>query len=212
MKTDHLIAALAADAAPRGPGLRPALAGALALGALLAALVFAALLGVRGSFMASLSSPQFLLKFLVTALLAGTSLMLVERLARPGVRRRRFWFLLLVPVAILAGAVGAELARLPTALWETRMVGTNWLLCLTFVPLIALAPLALALLALRRGASEAPAWSGFAAGLLAGAIGAFLYAAHCPDDSPLFVAVWYTLAILSVGVLGAIAGRTLLRW
>ncbi len=48
--------------------------------------------------------------------------------------------------------------------------------------------------------------------LMAGGLGAAFYAAHCPDDSPLFVAVWYTLAIALVTGLGALAGRRLLRW
>ena len=212
MRTDHLIAALAADAAPQGAGLRRALAGALVVGIVLAALVFAELLGIRESFMASLSSPRFLFKFVFSLLLAVISLLLVERMARPGTDRRRRWRLLLLPVAALAGAVAVELVTLPTDLWESRMMGSNWLVCVTFVPIISFAPLVLGLLALRKGASETPALSGFVAGLLAGGIGAFLYAAHCPDDSPLFVAVWYTLAILGVGAMGAIAGRRILRW
>ncbi|HUI21148.1 MAG TPA: NrsF family protein, partial [Methylocella sp.] len=57
-----------------------------------------------------------------------------------------------------------------------------------------------------------PALAGAAAGLLAGAIGAAFYATHCPDDSPLFVATWYTLAIAFVTAIGAIAGARLLRW
>jgi hypothetical protein len=35
---------------------------------------------------------------------------------------------------------------------------------------------------------------------------------HFPDDSPLFVAAWYTLAITFVSALGAVAGARLLRW
>ena len=54
--------------------------------------------------------------------------------------------------------------------------------------------------------------AGAAAGFLAGAIGAALYATHCPDDSPLFVAAWYSLAIGFVAALGAVAGSRLLRW
>jgi hypothetical protein len=50
------------------------------------------------------------------------------------------------------------------------------------------------------------------AGLFAGAIGAACYATHCPDDSPLIVAPWYTLAIGFVVAIGAVAGRRLLRW
>jgi len=43
-----------------------------------------------------------------------------------------------------------------------------------------------------------------AAGLVAGGLSAALYATHCTDDSPLFVATWYTIAIAAVTVLGAI--------
>ena len=57
-----------------------------------------------------------------------------------------------------------------------------------------------------------PFQAGAAAGFLAGAIGAALYATHCPDDSPLFVAAWYSLAIGFVAALGAVAGSRLLRW
>jgi len=50
------------------------------------------------------------------------------------------------------------------------------------------------------------------AGLFSGAVAAAIYAAHCPDDSPLFVALWYSLAIAIVAAAGGIAGRLALRW
>ena len=42
--------------------------------------------------------------------------------------------------------------------------------------------------------------------------GAALYAIHCTEDSPLFYAVWYGLAILVATAIGAALGRFLLRW
>jgi hypothetical protein len=75
-----------------------------------------------------------------------------------------------------------------------------------------LAPLAILIAVLRGGATTAPVRTGALAGLLAGAIGAVFYAAHCPDDSPFFVACWYTIAIGAVTILGALAGGRLLRW
>ena len=65
---------------------------------------------------------------------------------------------------------------------------------------------------LRSAAPASPALAGAAAGLLAAASGAALYAFHCFDDSPLFVVTWYTLAALVVMAIGALAGRRLLRW
>ena len=64
----------------------------------------------------------------------------------------------------------------------------------------------------RQGAPQNPVRAGAIAGLLAGGIGATLYAVHCFDDSPLFVATWYTLAITFVTGLGALLGARLLRW
>jgi hypothetical protein len=54
--------------------------------------------------------------------------------------------------------------------------------------------------------------AGFAAGLLAGSLGAFGYALSCPEVSPAFVAVWYTLGIGLTGAVGAGLGPRVLRW
>ncbi|OYZ89891.1 MAG: hypothetical protein B7Y01_03290, partial [Xanthobacter sp. 17-67-6] len=37
-------------------------------------------------------------------------------------------------------------------------------------------------------------------------------ASHCPDDSPLFVAVWYCSAIAIVVGAGYLMGARVLRW
>jgi hypothetical protein len=78
--------------------------------------------------------------------------------------------------------------------------------------LIAAPVLIAALAALRRGAPTRPTLAGAVAGLAAGGLGATLYAAHCTDDSPLFVMAWYVPAIAIVTIAGALAGARLLRW
>jgi hypothetical protein len=70
----------------------------------------------------------------------------------------------------------------------------------------------LMLLGLRRCAPSNAGLTGAVAGVLSASLGAAIYAVHCPDDSPLFVAVWYSLAILFVAGAGALAGRLTLRW
>jgi hypothetical protein len=47
---------------------------------------------------------------------------------------------------------------------------------------------------------------------LSAGLAATMYAAHCSDDSPLFVATWYTLATALVTAIGALAGSKLLRF
>ena len=91
-------------------------------------------------------------------------------------------------------------------------LGSNSLICLSVIPLLSLAPLVAVLTILRSGAPASPMLAGAGAGLLAATCGATLYAFHCFDDSPLFVATWYSLAALPVIAVGALAGRRLLRW
>jgi hypothetical protein len=65
---------------------------------------------------------------------------------------------------------------------------------------------------LRDGAPLRPALAGAAAGLVAGGLAATLYAAHCTDDSPLFVTTWYGIAVMVIAGVGALAGARWLRW
>ena len=69
-----------------------------------------------------------------------------------------------------------------------------------------------AILALRRLAPRNPTLAGFAAGIMAGGAGAWVYSFACAETGMMFLALWYTLGILIVGVIGAVLGRWLLRW
>lgn len=212
MKTDELILALSADAQPRGPSMGTALAISVVLGAVAAAIGMELTLGIRPDFLSALATPRFLFKFAEAAALAVVAVRLAACLSRPGAERWSAEVGLFVPALLLFVAVALELASVPEAAWGRRLVGSNWAVCLVAVPSFSLVPLALLLWALRRGASESGALTGLVAGLAAGGIGAFFYAAHCPDDSPLFVAVWYTIAIAGVAGLGALLGARILRW
>ena len=94
----------------------------------------------------------------------------------------------------------------------TRAVGGNSRVCLTAIPLMSLPLLAAALIGLRHGAPTRPAVAGAIAGLLSAGLAATLYASHCTDDSPLFVATWYTMATALVTAIGALAGSRVLRF
>jgi hypothetical protein len=72
--------------------------------------------------------------------------------------------------------------------------------------------LAAALFGLRHGAPTRPAIAGAIAGLVSAGLAATLYASHCSDDSPLFVATWYTIATALVAAIGALAGSRVLKF
>ena len=211
MKTEDLVEALVADRAAGRRTIPKALATALALGSLLSLAPFLVELGVRKDISQALVTWRFDLKVGLVLLALVSAFGLCMALSRPVLSGRPAWRLL--PLAALAAvAVAIELTALPLASWGTRLVGSNALICLTAIPLLAMAPLAAVLFALRSAAPASPALAGAAAGLLAAAAGATLYAFHCFDDSPLFVMTWYVLAAIPVVVLGAIAGHRLLRW
>lgn len=212
METNDLIKAIARDASAPRHSIGAVLFGACVLAALIAAVVFSALLGPRPDFAEAAHTVRFLLKFVITATLAATTLVLVAELARPDARLGRRVLLLAIAPAILLAAILMEFATVPSADWGTRLVGTNSLICTTLIPLIGIGPLAVFLAALRYGAPTRPVLAGAACGLLAGGLAATFYAAHCFDDSPLFVATWYSLAIAILTAAGAAAGRFVLRW
>ena len=212
MRTEDLIRAIAADAAAPLPSLGRRFGLLAGLAILAAGLGYWLLLGPRGDLPAALHQLRFVLKLLVVLLLAGTALGLSQRLVRPGIARGWWRYAILSGPAVLALGIAAELLLLPSERWAAAMIGENARICLTYISAIGLAPLCLMLLAFRGGAPEHPVAAGALAGLIAGGIAAAFYATHCPDDSPLFVAVWYSIAIAGLSALGALLGSRLLRW
>jgi len=212
MKTDDFILALSADAGLRGPTLGRRVALALALGACLSLAVFMAALGARPDVNAAAHTVRFDLKFLDTLALLAPAALICLRLSRPEASAGAVLAWLLAPVALLALAVGVELATVPAELWARKLVGTNWYHCLTLIPVFSIPPLAALILALREGAPRYPGLTGALAGMAAAGVSATIYATNCTDDSPLFVATWYPLATGIVALAGLFAGRRWLRW
>lgn len=212
MKTDELIKTLGADVKTTAMPLGRMWLVVLAFAAVAAAAVFFMAIGMRPDFMQAMQTIRFLFKFVFTITLAITAFLALRMLAMPGAPAGRYGRWLLVAPLLMAAAVVLELFAMPSSDWGKRLVGNNMMICLSFIPLIGLVPLATLLVALKQAAPTRPALSGAVAGLLAGALAATFYAAHCTDDSPLFVATWYSLAIAALGGIGALAGRFFLRW
>ena len=211
MKTDDLIQHLAADTGPhRAPAAALWLAVAAAI--LLAAAALLLSVGPRPDLAEATGTWRFVAKTAVMVTLAVTSLLVLRRAIYPeGLAEAPLWAMLAAPALLLA-TVLIELALIPSTAWSVAATGTNWASCLTLVPAFGILPLAVSLWAIRQGAPTRPMLTGFIAGLLSGGIAATAYATHCPDDSPLFVVLWYPVGILLLGIAGALLGRRVLRW
>ncbi len=213
MKTEDLIATLAAEPAPPPAASLERRAGMGAVAGLAVTVVlFLAVLGPRANLGAALSDPVVLAKTLMPLLLALFAGALALRSARPavpsGVPGRIVW---LVPAAVGAlffWALGATEAgqRLVAFLGHSTQV------CIPAITVLSLPILAGLIHAMRGGAPVHPARSGALAGLAAAGMAAAIYSLFCTEDSPLFYAVWYSVAIGVATGIGAVVGRRFLRW
>jgi hypothetical protein len=212
MDTDQLIKTLAADNSHRARPVGFALMLALLAAAPVSLLIFFAELGVRPDIMTAMRNPFFDLKFAVTLALAISAIAVSLHLSRPEASLRGFGWYLFIPAGLLVAGISGEMMMPQRAPMMTRLVGNNSKYCLTFIPVISLPLLVAALIGLRHGAPARPALSGAIAGMLSAGLAATLYASHCTDDSPLFVAFWYTIATALVTAVGALLGSRILKY
>jgi hypothetical protein len=162
--------------------------------------------------MSAIHNPFFDLKFAITLALASAAITVALHLSRPEASLRGWLWLLMIPVGLLVAGISGEMMMPQRLPMMVRLVGNNSKVCMTAVPLMALPLLVAALIGLRHGAPTRPAIAGAMAGLLSAGLAATLYASHCEDDSPLFVATWYTIATAMVTAIGALLGSRVLRF
>lgn len=211
MKTDDLIAALAADNQTEPP-VRLLLWPALALALVMAVLVVRVTLGFRDDLLASLLDPVSVMRFVLTAALGILGLRLALILARPeGRGLARLWPVAL-PAAVALGLFAWAYVVTPAGGRQMALVGKTMTTCLVMIPLLSVLPVTAILVSLRKGATTSPALAGFAAGLCGGGFAAMAYAMHCTEDSPLFYVTWYGVAICGVTLVSTMIARRFLRW
>jgi hypothetical protein len=212
VSTAELIAALAADPIPEPIRLNRRVAVALALGLIGSLVLYALFLGPRPDIAALVGTVRFDLKFVDSFAFALPAVLLMLRLARPDAEPRKLAIWLLAPLIVLAASVIGEMLVVSQSEWLSRLVGQNAMFCTRTIPLLAAPLLAALIVAMRAGAPIHPGLTGALAGAASAGVAALLYASHCPDDSPLFVATWYPLATLICAGAGFVAGRRFLAW
>ena len=118
---------------------------------------------------------------------------------------------LLVGVAVGLGWVinalspdgGALLARLR---WRHGVECVSTMTALSIPAIVALG------LLMRRGAPTDRKGSALAAGAAGAAWGAFVFAFRCPDDDPLYVAVWYLVGCSIIALTARLVLPRVIRW
>lgn len=210
MKLDDLLRTLAEDEQRPVLRFRAQLAAALTCATLAACCVLVLTAGVRPDFPGALLSWQVQVKFGFVMTLVLTAYYACLCSAQPN-GQGSFRPLLLAPGLLLA-AVAVELITTSPGDWRSAGLGSHPGLCVAMVPLLSALPFVAAMATLRRSAPVSSTRAGAMAGLVCGALGAFVYMLRCTDDAPLFVALWYAAGIAIVTLLGLLIGRTVLRW
>lgn len=213
MNTDQLIEALAGDARriPAGRAARR-VACCTGLGLAAAAVVVWLTLGLRPDLGAVIDDVDFLMRQAFALSVAGFGGLLLLRLGQPGAPVRLPLIGLAATMAVVLAAVVMEQWGLSGPARLDAWLGQSWRSCTLRVAAISLIAAPFIFMAARRLAPARPTLAGFAAGLVAGGVAASAYGLYCPEGTASFMATWYTLGILAAGVIGAIAGRVLLRW
>jgi hypothetical protein len=213
MKTDELIDLLATNLERvEGGELRNTVMIALAIGAAAAFCLVLAMFGVPTAAPGGEFSLFKILALAFTLGLVAAGASLLTRSARPGEPTGKLLGLIvLLFLAIFVAALVTFVLTHPAA-WGAIVFGQQWAACLVCIPLFAFAPFASLVWALRHGAPTNLVRTGAIAGLVAGALGAAVFAFHHSAGSIPFIAFWYGGPILVCSVVGALLGPRLLRW
>ncbi|MCC5964810.1 MAG: DUF1109 family protein [Natronohydrobacter sp.] len=210
MRTDDLIAALAADTKPQAPvAIRMAfpLMGAVGL----SGISFALFWGSRPDVWAALGS-MAVLKTLVPLVLVALAAAFALALAHPGRAGKGRASALGAVIALAALAFLWALGREGLAGLQGALSTPSLMTCLMSIPALATPLLGVALWGLSSGASLRPWLTGAMAGLAAGALAAAIYSIYCDKDMALFVLPAYGVAIGSVTLAGSLIGMHVLKW
>lgn len=210
MRTHELIGLLSRDAPrPRSLWQRPDVL--IAAGAIASLGLFGILLDIRVDLFAASGLSATMGKWLPAALLVGLGGAMALRLRQPEASAS-FVSLIVGLLSVAAVTLGADIVVNGLDDLAARARGSSAAACLVTIGLLSLPILTAMIYILRQGAVTAPGEAGLAAGLAAAGFAAAVYALHCNEDSPFFVASWYGLAVAVMGGVGWLAGRLALRW
>lgn len=213
MKTDDLISMLAKnEPAPDLAALTRTLVALVAGGVLLSFLLVYFLLRLNPALGTVVASLWFWVRFAFVASLAGLSWWTLRRLGKPGVAGRVRWWPLLLPFIALGLLASMLLMQAPPETRIAMLMGTTWRVCSMLIALVSLPLFVAAFLIVRHFAPVRLRFTGAVLGLFAGAMAALVYTLHCPELSPTFLVVWYSLGMLISAAVGAALGERLLRW
>jgi hypothetical protein len=212
-KTDDLIDRLVNELEPVAPGaLGRMLSFALLPGFALSTILLFLAHGFRPDLAQALFLPAFWAKSIYPLALSIAGLVAMMVVARPGGVPRKSGVMSIAVYLVLVCLGLWQLHLAASADYPKLIFGRSYLICPFIIIATALPVFAANIWFLRRSAPTDPRLAGFVAGMTAGAVGAWIYSWGCIENGLTFIALWYTLGIVLMGIIGAAVGRRLLSW
>lgn len=213
MNTDDLVSMLARGVEPVDPKvIAKRFSLAILIGGVGALLVILLRFGVRPDLADVATTPIFWVKIAFPLSLMVGALLMVTRLARPGMGAGggKLWVTLGV-AAIWVGTLYG-LAVAPADERVAMVLGTTWKVCAVSITLLSIPGFIAVFWALRGLAPTRPKLAGACGGLLASSLATLAYCLHCPEMAIPFWGIWYLLGMLVPTLVGAAMGTRWLRW
>ena len=211
--SDRLIERLCADLRPvrrRAVALR--LAAGVGVGVVVSAMLMLFVLGPRPDMGQASATEMFWIKGAYTVALAGIGIWAAERLARPAAEARQRLVWLVAPLGAVILLALAQLAAAPPQIRGSIIFGRLANVCPWLIVLLSIPPFVGLVWAMRGLAPTRLRLAGAVCGLAAAGAGSFVFSFHCTENTAPFLAAWYTLSVLAVGLAGSVLGPRVLRW
>jgi hypothetical protein len=166
-------------------------------------------LGLRTDLHEASGTAIFWIKSGRSAGLGLAGLWATEQLSHPGHVGRGPLMLAIGLLFAVAAASVVDYALAPAEARRAMLLGSSALACPLYIIALSAPLLVVGLMLMRRLVPTNLTLAGVAAGLMAGALGAWVYSFHCTGGCR---ALWYTLGVAAIVALGALLVRTRLRW
>ena len=215
MRTDDLIGALSQDAKIRP--IRPlwvyVALGALALLGWTLYLQLSSGMGVRVNWLHAVADPIVAAKQVLPVLLAIALFPIIRLLRFPETEGSSY---LITPAILFAFAMAVLffMGWVSTApsLRQENLMGSSQMKCLITIPIYSWVVTGFMFFALKSSAPVNPARTAFLAALFSSALATVIYAFGCTEDSPLFYALWYSVAMFGASLIAGVVGARYLKW
>ncbi|QND53880.1 DUF1109 family protein [Phyllobacterium sp. 628] len=184
----------------------------MGVGFVASAVLMMSWLGMRPDMMDATGTMPFWGKFVYTLGLGVIGVWAVKRIAYPLGNIRINIALMAILFLVMAMLAMRQLMMTPPSEYYAMMKGHTIAVCTFNIVILSVPLLGAAFWVLRGLGPTRLTLAGAAAGLAAGSVASWVYSFHCDESAMPFIAVWYTLGIIIPGLIGAIAGRSVLRW